>query len=36
MKFSKTHSLKEIATIIDCQYIGADDFPVEGMKQGIT
>jgi UDP-3-O-[3-hydroxymyristoyl] glucosamine N-acyltransferase len=33
MKFPKTHSLKEIAKIIDCQYIGADDFPVLGMNE---
>ncbi|MBC7523361.1 MAG: UDP-3-O-(3-hydroxymyristoyl)glucosamine N-acyltransferase [Flavobacterium sp.] len=33
MKFSKTHSLKEIATILNCQYIGNDDFPVEGMNE---
>jgi UDP-3-O-[3-hydroxymyristoyl] glucosamine N-acyltransferase len=33
MKFSKTHSLKDIATIIDCKYVGADDFPIEGMNE---
>lgn len=33
MKFSKIHFLKEIATIIGCQYIGIDDFPVEGMNE---
>lgn len=33
MRFSKTHTLKEIAEIIGCQYIGADDFPVEGMNE---
>ena len=33
MKFSKTHTLKEIAEIIDCQYIGSDDFPVYGMNE---
>ena len=33
MKFSKTHTLKEIAEIIGCQYIGADDFPVYGMNE---
>lgn len=33
MKFSKTHTLKEIATIIGCQYVGADDFVVEGMNE---
>ncbi|MCF6132131.1 UDP-3-O-(3-hydroxymyristoyl)glucosamine N-acyltransferase [Flavobacterium wongokense] len=33
MKFPKTHTLKEIAGIIGCQYVGADDFPVEGMNE---
>lgn len=33
MKFSKTHTLKEIAGIIGCQYVGADDFAVEGMNE---
>ncbi len=33
MKFSKIHSLKEIAEIIGCQYIGSDDFPVYGMNE---
>lgn len=33
MKFPKTHTLKEIAEIIGCQYVGADDFPVEGMNE---
>lgn len=33
MKFSKTHTLKEIAEIIGCHYVGADDFPVEGMNE---
>jgi len=33
MKFSKIHTLKEIAKIIGSQYIGADDFPVEGMNE---
>ncbi len=33
MKFSKTHTLKEIANIIGCRYIGGDDFPVEGMNE---
>ena len=33
MKFSKLHTLKEIAEIIGCQYVGADDFPVEGMNE---
>ena len=33
MKFSKTHTLKKIAEIIGCHYVGADDFPVEGMNE---
>ena len=33
MKFAKPHTLKEIAAIIGCQYLGADDFPVEGMNE---
>ena len=27
------HTLKEIAEIIRCRYVGADDFPVEGMNE---
>lgn len=33
MKFLRTHSLKEIATIIGCKYIGDDRFPVDGMNE---
>ena len=33
MKFPRIHTLKEIASIIGCQYVGADDFPVEGMNE---
>ncbi|WP_282787543.1 UDP-3-O-(3-hydroxymyristoyl)glucosamine N-acyltransferase [Flavobacterium croceum] len=33
MKFPKPHSLQEIAKIINCQYIGSDDFPVLGMNE---
>ena len=33
MKFPKPHSLKEIATIINVDYIGAPDFPVLGMNE---
>ena len=33
MKFSTTHTLKKIAEIIGCHYVGADDFPVEGMNE---
>lgn len=33
MKFPRIHSLKEIATIINCPHVGADDFPVLGMNE---
>jgi len=33
LKFLRTHSLKEIATIIGCKYIGDDQFPVDGMNE---
>jgi UDP-3-O-[3-hydroxymyristoyl] glucosamine N-acyltransferase len=33
MKFSKVHTLQEIAEIIGCSYVGADDFPVFGMNE---
>jgi UDP-3-O-[3-hydroxymyristoyl] glucosamine N-acyltransferase len=33
MKFSEKQSLKDIAKIIDCQYVGSDDFPVLGMNE---
>lgn len=33
MKFSKPHSLQEIAEIINCPFVGADDFPVLGMNE---
>lgn len=33
MKFSKIITLKEIAEIIGCQYVGNDDFPVLGMNE---
>ncbi len=33
MKFSKSHSLQEIAEIIGCTYVGNDDFPVMGMNE---
>ncbi len=33
MKFSRTFTLKEIADIINCQYVGPDDFPVLGMNE---
>jgi len=33
MKFPKTHTLKEIAAIIGCPYVGPDDFAVQGMNE---
>jgi len=33
MKFPRHYTLKEIATIINCKYIGDDNFPVLGMNE---
>ena len=33
MKFPRKHSLKEIAELINCDYIGDADFPVLGMNE---
>ncbi len=33
MKFPKSYSLKQISTILGCEYVGADDFPVTGMNE---
>ena len=33
MKFPKPYTLKKIAELIDCQFIGSDDFPVLGMNE---
>ena len=33
MKFPTPHTLKQIATIIGCDYVGGDDFPVLGMNE---
>lgn len=33
MKFPKPHTLKQIANLIDCDYIGDDNFPVLGMNE---
>ncbi|WP_446051388.1 UDP-3-O-(3-hydroxymyristoyl)glucosamine N-acyltransferase [Zobellia laminariae] len=33
MKFPKPQSLKTIATLINCEYVGADDFQVLGMNE---
>ncbi|MCG9971733.1 UDP-3-O-(3-hydroxymyristoyl)glucosamine N-acyltransferase [Christiangramia crocea] len=33
MRFAQKHSLKEIAELIDCDYVGDADFPVLGMNE---
>lgn len=33
MKFPQTHTLKQIAQIINCEYVGNDSFPVLGMNE---
>ncbi|MDX1427924.1 MAG: LpxD N-terminal domain-containing protein, partial [Salegentibacter mishustinae] len=33
MKFPQEHTLQQIATIIDAQYIGDANFPVKGMNE---
>ena len=33
MKFQKPQTLKDIATIIQAEFVGADDFPVLGMNE---
>jgi len=33
MKFNTTHTLQEIAEIIGCSFVGANDFPVFGMNE---
>lgn len=33
MKFPKTYPLHEIATLINCQYVGEKDFPVQGINE---
>ena len=33
MKFPSSYTLKQIATIISCEYVGADDFTVLGMNE---
>ncbi|WP_179345046.1 UDP-3-O-(3-hydroxymyristoyl)glucosamine N-acyltransferase [Winogradskyella ursingii] len=33
MKFPKPYTLKEIANLISCKYVGQDDFPILGMNE---
>ncbi|WP_224490511.1 UDP-3-O-(3-hydroxymyristoyl)glucosamine N-acyltransferase [Robertkochia flava] len=33
MKFPQLHTLEQIATILNCRYVGAPEFPVYGMNE---
>src|SRR6478672_1285407 len=33
MKFSQAHTLQQIATILDCKFVGSESFPVLGMNE---
>ena len=33
MKFSQAHTLKQIAEILDCKFVGNENFPVLGMNE---
>jgi UDP-3-O-[3-hydroxymyristoyl] glucosamine N-acyltransferase len=33
LKFDRSYTLKEIAALLKCRYVGHDDFPVEGMNE---
>ncbi|RAV30149.1 UDP-3-O-(3-hydroxymyristoyl)glucosamine N-acyltransferase [Sinomicrobium soli] len=33
MKFPKVYTLHQIAGILDCRYVGSEDFPVRGMNE---
>ncbi|TRO66366.1 UDP-3-O-(3-hydroxymyristoyl)glucosamine N-acyltransferase [Christiangramia sabulilitoris] len=33
MKFPRQYSLKEIASLVDCKFVGDQDFPVQGMNE---
>ena len=33
MKFPKIHTLKEISNLVDCEFVGNDDFEVHGMNE---
>lgn len=33
MKFSRSYTLREIASLINCEYVGDATFPVEGMNE---
>ncbi|WP_445750115.1 UDP-3-O-(3-hydroxymyristoyl)glucosamine N-acyltransferase [Polaribacter sp.] len=33
MDFNRTHTLKEVSQIIQCQFIGDENFPIKGMNE---
>ena len=33
MKFPQPHTLKEVADLIGCDYVGDENFPVLGMNE---
>ena len=33
MKFPKQHTLQEIASLIQCEFVGDSNFPVLGMNE---
>ncbi len=33
MKFTQPHTIKQIADLIDCEFVGTNDFPVLGMNE---
>ena len=33
MKFPQAHTLQQIATILDCKFVGSENFPVLGMNE---
>lgn len=33
MKFPQTHTLKEISQLLECEFVGDDNFPVYGMNE---
>ena len=33
MKFSRTYTLKEVSQIINSEFVGDSDFPVEGLNE---
>ena len=33
MKFPQTFTIKQIANLIDCKFVGPSDFPVLGMNE---